>query len=187
MAARPAIDHDKLDEFAGSQRLDRAEVDRYACQAMVEVASKSRSDVSWIGCGSGEAAGVGVGGMLGVALPTWGGCVELGVGAPEAEGADVGTGCSQSWKRPCRPCGAMYKRLVPSGDHVGCAASCPDTSTWVGPRLLPSKWAISRLANCLPPVQIKASRWPSGERAGCRQLSSIAVSALPCAPALAVR
>src|SRR5262249_47174981 len=109
--------------------------------------------------------------------------MELGVGAVETVGSGAGTGCSQSWKRPWRPCGARYTRLVPSGDHVGCAASCPDTNTCAGPSLLPSKWAISRLANCLPPLQIMASRWPSGGSGGWRELSSIGVGALPRGPA----
>lgn len=85
------------------------------CQAMVEVASKSRSDVSWTGCGSGVELGVGAaGGGVGVAAG-WPTCVPfrgtpdlvgIGVGTDACGEVEAGTGCSQSWKWPLKLLGA---------------------------------------------------------------------------------
>src|SRR5215469_18471965 len=90
----------------------------YACQAIVEVASKSRSNVSWTGCG-GAAAAVGLG-----LLP-----VSPGDGAAGLPGSEVGVGvagrasagtCScHSWKWPLMASAARKTRLLPSGAHVG--------------------------------------------------------------------
>src|SRR5215472_18454724 len=141
---------------------------------MGEVASKSRFEVSWTGAGpaagGGGAATAAGGDGVGVRPRPVGDRVGTGVGSA------AGGTAAKSWKWPVMPTGARYTCRVPSGDHAGCAAGTPATTTCRGPRELPSNAATSSDVFCPPYEQIMASFFSSGESAGSLQWSSGAVS-----------